>query len=131
MFAERFRAKKKAEGPVTDLDAVMESPGSVRLHGKEHQIKPVLVGEFFAFANAMAGVEALRAEPKVTVEQIVDAYYGIIYPIIPTIEKDDIRKCTPSQVSGLLSLVNLHVTGKLTDEKKKSLKLDPSSLLKQ
>lgn len=127
MGAERFKANNSQQ-IVTDLDAVLESPGCVKLHGKEHEIKPVLVGEFFAFANAIAQIEQLKASESVDIDQVVNGYFGVISPICPTITKEDIRRCSASQISALMNLVQEHVMGKLTDEKKKILMMNPAAL---
>lgn len=129
--AERFKAEgASAPKVVTDLDAILESPGAVRLHGEMHKIEPVLVSEFFAFANALALVQELQARESVTVDEIVDAYWGLINPVCPTITREHIRKCTAAQVTGLIALVQEHVMGKLTDEKKKALMANPGTLAK-
>lgn len=121
MFAlgEKFKNKNSVHSVVTDLDAILESPGYVRLHGKTHTIKPVLVEEFFAFANALAAIKQIEGTEKVTVDDLVDAYWGIISPVCPTITKEDIRACTQAQVAALVQLVTDHTTGRLTEEKKK------------
>lgn len=129
--AERFKAQgASAPNVVTDLDAILESPGAVKLHGEMHRIEPVLVSEFFVFANALASVQALQARETVTIDEIVDAYWALINPICPTITREHIRKCSAAQVTGLLNLVQEHVMGKLTDEKKKALMLNPGTLAK-
>jgi len=121
MEAERFSEKKI----VTDLDALGQSPGFVRLHGKDHQIKPIEVLEFFNFAEALARIKTLEAEKEVTLPQLVDGYYGLISPICPSIGKEDIRKCSMPQIAALMNMIQSHVTGGLTDEKKKTLGMRP------
>ncbi len=106
---------------VTDLDAILQSPGHVRLHGKEHEIQPVLVGEFFAFANALAAIKDIEKRDKITLHELVDAYYGLIFPICPTITKEDILKSSQAQIAALMSMIQSHVLGGLTDEKKKMM----------
>lgn len=118
--AERFQERKKV---VTDLDAIIQSPGFVRLHGKEHKINPIEVGEFFAFANAIANIKSIEVKDKITFDELIDSYYQLIFPVCPSITKEDIKKCTQSQIAALMSMIQSHVTGGLTDEKKKNLKL--------
>ena len=117
MGAERFNSNRV----VTDLDAILQSPGFVRLHGKDHEINPILVGEFFAFANAIAHIKDMEKRDSISMTELVDAYYGMIFPVCPTITKDDILKCSQSQIAALMNVVNAHVTGGLTDEKKKAI----------
>lgn len=120
--AERFMAKTDAPPKVVqDLDAIIQESTAVKLHGKVHEIKPVLVQEFFILANALAAIKQMEASDKVTLDQIVDGYYGIISAVAPTITKEDIRQCSQSQISALLQHVLEHVNGKITDEKKKTL----------
>lgn len=118
MEAEAFKEHKKI---VTDLDAILGSPGHVKLHGKVHEIKPILVGEFFAFANALASIKAIEVKDKITLEELVDAYYQLAFPVVPTLSKDDIRNASQSQIAALMNLIQSHVTGGLTDEKKKMM----------
>lgn len=125
--AEKFKQKGNEEKVVTDLDAIIESPGFVRLHGKTHEIKPVLVQEFFAFANGLAAIQGIDKREKVTTEDLVEAYWGIIFPIVPTISKEDIRNCTQGQVAALVQLVTDHTMGKLSDSKKKLLAMSSTS----
>lgn len=119
---ERFSENKL----IRDFDAITKSPGSVRLHGKEHEIRPVTVGEWFAFAHAIQEVSSLEKREKVTLDEIVSAYFGIIQPYLPSITRQDIRDCSQAQVSALVDMITCHVTGKLTDEKKKSLMGQPN-----
>lgn len=120
-IAERFREKKpRANVPVIDLDAICETEQYVQLHGKTHVIKPVLLEEFYALANAWAGIQMLTKEEKVTHKQMVDAYYSVIMPICPSITVEDLQKCTAAQLSALLQLVIDHQNGRQIDEKKKT-----------
>lgn len=121
--AERFNGNRI----VTDLDAIIGKAGFVKLHGKEHEIHAVLVEEFFAFANAIANIENLKSQKGITHSEYVNAHYEIIFPVCPTVTKEDINKCTISQLAAFVNLVNLHVTGGLTDEKKKTMMKRPQN----
>ena len=117
-WAEKFKAKK-APKVVTDLDAIVRDPIAITLHGKTHTIKPVLVEEFFALSNALAIVKELGLRDKLTLDEVIDGYYGVIYAVCPTITREDIRACSQSRIAALLKLVIEHVSGGLTDEKKR------------
>lgn len=117
-WAENFKANK-APKVVTDLDAIIRDPIAVTLHGKTHTIKPVLVEEFFALSNAMATVKDISNRDKITLDEVINGYYGVISAVCPTITREDIRACSHSQISAFLKIVIEHVSGGLTDEKKK------------
>lgn len=116
-----FREPKESPKVVKDLDAIVQESTAVTLHGNVHEIRPVLVSEFFALANAMASVKSLEKREKVTIDEIVSAYYGIISAVCSTITREDILKCTQSQLAALMQHIMDHITGGLTDEKKKTL----------
>lgn len=128
-WAEKFKAKK-APKVVTDLDAIVRDPIAITLHGKTHTIKPVLVEEFFALSNALAIVKELGLRDKLTLDEVIDGYYGVIYAVCPTITREDIRACSQSQIAALLKLVIEHVSGGLTDEKKKMMGMLPTLVTK-
>jgi hypothetical protein len=122
-IAEKFRMRvpAKSQGPVVDLDAIIQESQWVRFHGKVHEIKPIEVGEFFALANGFANIEAMMKKEQVTTDEIVNAYYGIIMPVCPTITKEMIRSSSAAQVAALIQFVKDHIDGRVTDEKKKTL----------
>jgi hypothetical protein len=124
-LAERFASKKPSARVVTDLDAIIREPIAVTLHGKTHVIKPVLVEEFFSLSNALAAISDIAGADKVTLDEVIDGYYGVISSVCPTITKSDIRQSSHSQIAALLQLVMDHVSGGLTDEKKKALGMTP------
>jgi hypothetical protein len=125
---DRFKAKfdgirgKEPPKLVADLDAIVQETVSVRLHGRTHTIRPIEVAEFFQLSNALARIRGIEAADKVTFDQILDAYHGLISSVAPTVTKDDLRKCSHAQIAAFLQVVIDHVTGGLTDEKKKALK---------
>ena len=125
---DRFKAKfdemrgKEPPPLVADLDAIVQGDVRVRLHGRDHVIRPIEVAEFFQLSSALARIKGIEAAEKVTVEQIIDAYHGLISSVAPTVSKDDLRACSHAQIAAFLQVVIDHVTGGLTDEKKKALK---------
>ena len=118
--AEYFKTKASPK-VVTDLDAIVKDSIAVKLHGKTHMIKPILVEEFFAISNALALVSDLQKREKITLEDLIDGYYGVIFAVCPTITKDDIRACSHSQVAAFLKRVISHVSGDLTEDEKKKI----------
>lgn len=97
---------------VSDLDAMIAHPIAFRLHGKIHQIKPISVKEFYAFANAIAGIGALEKEEKITTAQVVDLYTRIICSVCDSISRKDVEAMTQAQCGALLQLIVEAVTGK-------------------
>jgi hypothetical protein len=125
MFGTKLQpARPEPQNVVQDLDALIEKPSFVKLHGKVFEIKPMLVNEFFYFANAMAGIRTLENAEDFTLDDVVEAYFSILSPLMVGLTKDDIRNCSSAQISALMAHVMDHVMGKAnTEEKKKSLKL--------
>ena len=124
--AERFTP---ANGTVVDLDAIISESHFVRFQGKTHEIAPVDVASFLVLANGWAEIERLKATDKITLDEIVSAYWGVINPVCPTITKAMIRSATHAQVSALLSYVRDCVNGRVTDEKKKTMTPMPAPVL--
>ena len=124
--AERFRP---TNGTVVDLDAIISESHFVRFQGRTHEILPVDVGSFLVLANGWADIERLKAADKITLDEVVSAYWGVINPVCPTISKQMIREATHAQISALLSYVRDCVNGKVSDEKKKLMTSMPSPLL--
>lgn len=118
---ESVRDKFNPKKTVLDLDAIIEKSQYVRFQGKVHEIKPILVEEFFSFANSLAAIQEMKNAEKVTVDMLVEAYYSLIYPACPTVTKDMIRASSHAQIYALIQFVLDHVSGRMTDEKKKTL----------
>jgi hypothetical protein len=131
MFSSKEKlqpARDQYEGPVQDIDAIIEKPEYIKLHGVVHEIKPVLVNEFFALANALARLNNLTAQKEINLDDLVDTYFGLIRSVCPTIEKEDIRKCTNAQVAAILQKVYDHVNGISGEKKKTPLTFQPKIL---
>lgn len=114
------KAKKSAK-PVVDLDAIVSESQYVKFMGMTHELKPILVGEFFALANAYADVQSKISAPEINMDQIIDCYYSMIFPVIPSVTKQMIKDASHSQIAALIAFVQDHVSGKVTDEKKKTM----------
>jgi hypothetical protein len=124
--AERFTPIPKT---VVDLDAIVTEAHYVRFQGQTHKINPVDVASFFVLANGWAEVRRLLGNEKVGVDEVVNAYWGVINPVCSTITKEMIRSATNAQVDALLKMVQDCVSGRMTDEKKKLMTLLPLSSL--
>lgn len=122
-IAQGFKAiLPKKNKVVLDIDSIVSESQFVRLHGKVHEIKPVLVAEYFLLANSMATVsELVNRKGAIVLDEMVDAYYGVISSVCPTITKKDIRACSHMQVAQLYQFVMDHISGRISDEKKKTL----------
>lgn len=121
---DRFKSSKgqiPTGKVVQDLDAIIEDSYLVKLHGKYHEVKPVLVDEFFKLANAFAAISDIGKAEKVTLSELVDGYHGVINSVCPTITKEDIRASSQSQIAALMQQVMDHTSGKMTEEKKKTM----------
>lgn len=125
-----LRTGKELDGPdaviVSDLDAMVANPIAFRLHGKVHQLRPVTVKEFFAYANALLGLERLKSDEKLSDEQIVDIYCQLIQAVCETITRDDVKAMTHPQASALLQLIIEHINGKAHAPEKDEKKKNPS-----
>ena len=117
--AERFRPEPN--GTVVDLDAIISESHFVRFQGETHEILPVDVGSFLVLANGWAEVERLKNADKITLDEVVNAYWGVINPVCPTISKAMVRSATHAQISALLTYVRDCANGRVTDEKKKQM----------
>lgn len=127
--AERFQPRPK--GTVVDLDAILGETYYIKFQGKTHEILPVDVSAFLVLANGWAEVDRLRHTDKLTLDEIVNAYWGVINPVCPTISKLMIKQATHAQVAALLTYVHECVNGRITDEKKKTMTLLPMSSLNE
>ncbi len=117
--AERFQPK--TNGTVVDLDAIISETHYVKFQGDTHEILPVDVGSFLVIANGWAEIERLKSANKITLDEVVNAYWGVINPVCPTITKVMVRSATHAQIAALLSYVSDCVNGRVTEEKKKKI----------
>lgn len=105
---------------VSDLDKLIAKTVGFVWNGKTHYIRPISVVEFLATSEALAKMDRLQKEKKVTFDEIVDAYEQLITSVCDSITRADILKMTQAQVGALVNLVIQTVTGKVhADEKKK------------
>lgn len=114
------RSKHKAE-MVADLDALLDESISFRLHGRDHEIRPISAAEFFKFTNAYAGLSALGNKSEIPTEQLINAYYEVFSSVCTTISKEDVRQMSIAQVGALFQLIIESVTGRAQVDQKKTL----------
>jgi hypothetical protein len=119
------KKSKHATEIVADLDQIVGKPVAFRLAGKTHYIDPITTQEFYGLANATAELWALKDEAKITADELVDRYYGIVFSVCKTIKRKDIEAMTQAQVTALYSLIMDTVMGRVghggVDEKKKRI----------
>jgi len=108
-----------SNGLIADIDAIIERPSYFRLHGTIHQIRPMLVEEFWAVANALAEIGAMNKTDKLSLDEVIDKYYNLIHSVCATIQKDDLYRCNQAQLAALMQHFYDHVNGVTKDEKKK------------
>jgi hypothetical protein len=123
----RSHIEVEGGGLVADIDALIEKPAYVKLHGNIHMIRPMLVQEFWAVANALAEIQKLPSREKIALDEMIDKYYAVIKAVCHTITREDIVKCTQAQIGALLQRVYDHVNGVVYDEEKKKtlMKMTP------
>jgi hypothetical protein len=115
-----FKAKEAEKDVTIDLDAIIEDTQYVRFQGMVHEIKPILVEEFFALAVAMAKLNEIKTAAVVTTDEVVSAYHAFIGPACPTITKEMILKASHAQIYALIEFIVGHIKGR-AHEKKKNL----------
>jgi hypothetical protein len=106
---------------VADLDALLDESISFRLHGRDHEIRPISAAEFFKFTNAYAGLSALGNKNEIPTEQLISAYYEVFSSVCGTITKEDVRQMSIAQVGALFQLIIESVTGRAQVDQKKTL----------
>jgi len=119
-----FFKKKEHVDVFADLDAILAKPVWFRLHGRERQIKPITVKEFFLYSNALAEFYALKDKPEVTNNELIDVAFKLSKSVCDDIERVDIERMSQAQWAALFSLIMETVTGKAHVEKK-TLKISP------
>lgn len=107
---------------IADLDALIEESVSFKLHGHYHEIRGISTIEFLKFSEKLAKLNLLRDDTKkITGQELIHSYYEVINSICSTITYEDIEKCTYAQIGALFQIIIDKTTGRLTDDKKKSL----------
>lgn len=129
--AEKFHDLRAPKKVVMDLDAIIQETSYVRFQGKTHAVNPVEVGTFLQMANGWANIEMLKKQENLSMDDMIDGYWRVIYPVCPSITKEHLRAATVSQISALLGLIHEQTTGRVSDEKKKMMVRLPSPTIEQ
>ena len=122
------RSKAQRQGPIADLDAIVEEPVYFRFKGKIHTLNPVALDEFLKFTNAQNDLMKSLAstDEKLTAEDLAHKYLAVIEPLCPSITYDLLMSMEQVQVAALYQLVIDMVTGQVDmgSGKKKRQKVD-------
>lgn len=123
----KFRpARGAASGPTTnhlvvDLDRMIMEPVPCRFQGKIFYIKPVSVEEFLVISEKLADLDALKAQKKISGQQLVDAYANLINVSCTGISRKEVMKFSQAQCGAMLTAIMDHMSGKVFNEKKTQL----------
>lgn len=95
---------------VADLDALVNNPISIKLHGKSHTMDPVDTLTYLQFTTQLHEIYALENPSK---DEFIEKAHGLVSPLIPTITQEDIEQCTQTQIGALLNCCLKAVSGEL------------------
>lgn len=117
--------KKQPIKDFHDIDALISQPVAFKILGVTHVLNPPSTLDFYKFIKALGELYTLEQNSK-TADEIVDLYYRIISPIVPTISKSIVQKMTIQQANAVFNFVVETVVGKKSsideiDAQKKSL----------
>lgn len=119
------RAQSQPRGvsvDIADLDAILGGPVRFKLHGNSHEILPVSAMAYLQFINNVNEFQALNMREDLTIEEATEKTLDVFKPLIPSLTKDDLLRCTQPQIAALFSLVIERVQGKVGTSDKKKLK---------
>jgi len=116
MFGIRPTRSEKMK--IANLDSIITESVSFTLLGRDHTIKPVTLEQYLLITQAWASLEDLRKSEKINDEQILDAYYKCVSPVVKSLQRDDFNKLSIQQIGALLQLITKTVTGEAFGEKK-------------
>jgi hypothetical protein len=113
-------ARDQVEGTmVSDLDALIETPITFRLHGKVHTIKPISTLMFFEVCNKLDAVQNVAKAQGSTKDNVIGGYFELFRSVCDSVSRKDVEDMTYAQATALLSIVVQHIQGKTQLEKKK------------
>lgn len=107
---------------IADLDALIDTPLSFRLHGRVHTLEPVRNIVFLRFINGLNQVYKDVESKDIGADAFQETVLKLFQSVCPTITKEDIDKNTQAQTAALFSLVVDHIQGRTQDDKKKIVK---------
>lgn len=108
---------------VSDLDAILSEPVFFKIHGKQHEIKPVSTLAFLKFTNALNTIQSVQSNKESSESEVIDATTAIIQSIAPSIQRKDIEDSTGAQIYALYQLILDSIAGRLQGETKKKTEL--------
>lgn len=105
---------RTGEEPVfADLDAIIEEPLYVRLHGKKLTIKPLSLDAFLRVANGYESMHKRTAEGDVNEKELIRMYYNLFHSICDEITIEDVANMTQGQSAALMHIVLDKITGRM------------------
>lgn len=126
LWPARSNKVTEAQGPITDLDAIVSTPVTFRYKGRIHTLKPMTVEEFLRFTSAQSVLlDTIKDDAKITPQELANRYHAVIASVCDSITVDDIMGMEQVQVAALYQLVIDLVTGQVdtNDSKKKRVKV--------
>ncbi len=107
---------------VYDVDKIHSRTTVFRLHGKEHQIKPLTTAQFFEYITAYNNFRTLGEKEKVSAEDLKNSYFDVFNTVCDSITRKDVEDCSQQQAAVLFGVILEAITGKEnTDEAKKKI----------
>ncbi len=91
---------------IFDLDEIIETPITIKLHGTYRQILPIKLQQFFAMTRWMAAAKDLTSEAD-----YVDSYFDVFKQMIEPFEKVDVQKMSAAQCASLMLLIQRRMHG--------------------
>lgn len=116
-------SKKDTGGiEIADLDALIDTPLSFRLHGKVHTLEPVRNIVFLRFINGLNQVYKDVERSEIGADEFQSTVLTLFQSVCPSIGKEDLDKNTQAQTAALFSLIVDHIQGRTREDKKKIVK---------
>lgn len=107
---------------IADLDALIDTPLTFRLHGSVHTLNPVSNIVFLRFVKGLSEVQDGVNDKTIGAEEFQTQCLKLFQCVCPTIKKEDIENNTQAQTAALFSLIIDHVQGRTAGDKKKIMK---------
>lgn len=113
-FSFSRTAPPKNEGAVVvaDLDKIVATTVSFRLHGVIRVIKPIGAEQFFRYAEALGNLVQLKERPLADQKAFLCAFFEVVKNVAEPITLEDLEKCTLQQIAALYATILDCVTGK-------------------
>lgn len=115
---------------IADLDLLVEESINFKLHGKTHSINAISTIDFLKFSSKLSALNDTFVKENLSGEELISSYFDLIFSVCNTVTLSDVEKCTQPQIAALLNLIIQKVTGKLTEDKKKTLLKNPTEILR-